>query len=175
MRLNNIRLKNKFLLLFLVCVLIPLISTNSFLITTMIQSENTDAKRELENLADRYGIGECVAFAGYVENPYRYMAECDLFVCASQGEGFSTAVTEALILGLPICTVDVGGMRELLGENNEYGVITPKDEISLYKGILSMLSNQDRLEHYRKQARERAECFDSDETVRRAEKIIEER
>ena len=132
-------------------------------------------RTDLENLADRYGIGECVAFAGYVENPYRYMAECDLFVCASQGEGFSTAVTEALILGLPICTVDVGGMRELLGENNEYGVITPKDEISLYKGILSMLSNQDRLEHYRKQARERAECFDSDETVRRAEKIIEER
>ena len=63
---------------------------------------------------------------GYQTNPYKYLAKCDLFVCSSHSEGFSTAATEALIVGVPVCSVEVSGMREMLGENNEYGVITPK-------------------------------------------------
>ena len=68
-----------------------------------------------------------VDFLGYQTNLYKYVAKCDLFVCASHAEGFSTAATEALILGVPVCTVEVSGMKEMLGENNEYGIITEND------------------------------------------------
>ena len=51
-----------------------------------------------------------VDLIGYDINPYKYMSKCDLFVCASYAEGFSTAATEALVLGLPVCTVNVSGM-----------------------------------------------------------------
>ena len=43
-------------------------------------------------------------FLGYQLNPYKYIARCDLFVCASFAEGFSTAATESLIIGIPVCT-----------------------------------------------------------------------
>lgn len=53
MRLNNINFKYKFVLLFVICVCIPLISTNSFLISAMVSAGNEDGHRQLENLADR--------------------------------------------------------------------------------------------------------------------------
>ena len=69
-------------------------------------------------IADNH-MEQYVELLGYQLNPYKYMAKCDLFVCASYAEGFSTATTEALILGIPVCTVNVAGMKEMLGENNE--------------------------------------------------------
>ena len=47
---------------------------------------------------------------------------------------FSTAATEALIVGTPVCTVEVSGMKEMLGENDEYGIVTENSEEALYEG-----------------------------------------
>ena len=99
------------------------------------------------------------------------MAKCDLFVCASHAEGFSTAATEALILGTPVCTVEVSGMKEMLG-NNEYGLITKNDEEALYTGIKKLLDDSKLLAHYRAQAALRGEKFSTAETVRAVEEML---
>lgn len=112
-------------------------------------------------------------FLGYQTNPYKYVAKCDLFVCASLAEGFSTAATEALIVGIPVCTVEVSGMREMLGENNEYGVVTENNEDGLYEGIKHLLSDPTLLTHYRKQAKERGKSFSTENTVRAVEELFE--
>ena len=52
-----------------------------------------------------------VTLLGYKVNPYKYIKNCDLFVCASFAEGFSTAVTEALICLLYTSVWWVTGMR----------------------------------------------------------------
>ena len=84
-------------------------------------------KQKLVAYAKEHGMESAVTFLGYQTNPYKYVAKCDLFVCSSFSEGFSTAATEALIVGTPVCTVEVAGMKEMLGENNEYGVVVPSD------------------------------------------------
>ena len=76
-------------------------------------------EKELKQYVKDNYLEDTVVFLGYKTNPYKYVAKCDLFVCSSYSEGFSTAVTESLIVGTPICTVDVSGMDEMLGENNE--------------------------------------------------------
>lgn len=118
------------------------------------------------------GLSKYVTLLGYDTNPYKYVSKSDLFVCSSHSEGFSTAVTEALIVGTPVCTVDVSGMRELLGSNNEYGIITNNDEDSLYRGIKGLISNPLKLEHYRKQAEERGKDFRTEQTVAAAQDLF---
>lgn len=51
-------------------------------------------QKELENLCEENGVSNAVTFLGYQTNPYKYVSNCDLFVCASYAEGFSTATTE---------------------------------------------------------------------------------
>lgn len=117
-------------------------------------------------------LNDCVTFLGFHSNPYKYVAKCDLFVCSSYTEGFSTAATEALIVGTPVCTVDVSGMKELLGDNNEYGLVTENTEDALFKGIKDYLDNPKLLKQYRDKALERSKLFSISKTTSEVEKML---
>ena len=129
-------------------------------------------RTELEKWCKENGIFDTVQFLGYQTNPYKYVSKCDLFVCASHEEGFSTAATEALIVGTPVCTVEVSGMKEMLG-NNEYGLITENNEEALYQGIKALLDQPELLQHYKEQAIIRGKTFSTKNTVHAVESMLE--
>lgn len=127
---------------------------------------------EMEKFISAEGLESTITLLGYNTNPYKYVAKCDLFVCASHSEGFSTAATEALIVGTPVCTVEVSGMKEMLGENNEYGVVTDNSEDALFEGIRNLIDNPELLAHYKKQAQVRGKLFSTENTVRAVEEML---
>lgn len=129
-------------------------------------------QHKMEQYIDKNKLQNIVTFLGYQTNPYKYVAKCDLFVCASFAEGFSTATTEALIVGTPVCTVDVSGMRELLGENNEWGVITENSSESLYLSIKHLVDDPHLLAHYKNQAILRGKFFHTEKTVKNVEQML---
>ena len=125
----------------------------------------------LKEQINRLKLEKHVTLLGYQLNPYKYLSKMDLFVCASYAEGFSTAATEALILGIPVCTVDVSGMKEMLGDN-EYGIITENNDNALYEGLYKLISNPELLKHYRVKASERGKDFETEETVMKVEEML---
>lgn len=129
-------------------------------------------RQDLEHMVREFGVEDSFTFLGYQTNPYKYVAKCDLFVCASHSEGFSTAATEALIVGTPVCTVEVSGMKEMLGENNEWGIVTENNEEALYQGIKQLLDNPALLAHYKEKAAQRGKDFSTEETVKAVEKML---
>lgn len=130
-------------------------------------------KSAMELYIEKNNLEEQVTLLGYDTNPYKYVSKCDLFVCASYTEGFSTAATEALIVGTPVCTVEVSGMKEMLGENNEYGLVTENSEEGLYRGIKTLLDEPELLSHYKQQALTRGKMFRTEETVRAVEEMLD--
>lgn len=130
-------------------------------------------QRELEQYISEHHLEKQITLLGYQMNPYKYMAQCDLFLCASHAEGFSTAATEALIVGTPVCTVEVSGMREMLGDNNDWGVVTENSEEALYQGIKDLLDSPDKLACYKEKAIERGKTFSTERTVRAVEEMLE--
>lgn len=129
-------------------------------------------KGELMSFVNENKLEENVMFLGYQVNPYKYIRRSDLFVCASMAEGFSTAATEALIVGTPVCTVEVSGMKEMLGENNEYGIVTENSEEGLYRGIKSLLDDPELLAYYKRKAEERGRSFSTETTVKAVEDML---
>lgn len=128
---------------------------------------------QIQSYLEQNGAEESFTFLGYDTNPYRYVARADLFACASRAEGFSTAATEALIVGTPVCTVEVSGMREMLGDQNEYGIVTENNEEALYQGIRTLLDDPALLAHYARQAERRGRDFRTEETVRAVEEMLD--
>ena len=98
-------------------------------------------QKELEHLIRQEELSESVRMPGFLANPYPLVADADLFVCPSRAEGFSTAATESLILGVPVLATDCAGMRELMGECG-CGIITDNNERAFYLGLKSLLENK---------------------------------
>lgn len=101
-------------------------------------------RAELEDLIEKLNV-KSVKLLGYSENPYSYMSKADIFVCSSLYEGYSTVVTEAVVLGLPVVTTDCAGMDEIL-HNGKYGIITENSEEGLKNGLVKVLTDGGYLE-----------------------------
>lgn len=82
-------------------------------------------KPELLKLIADLEIEQDVAFLGFVENPYRYMARAQVFVLSSIYEGFGIVVAEALAVGTSVVSTDCeSGPAEILGEG-KFGRLAP--------------------------------------------------
>lgn len=118
------------------------------------------------------GLSDAVTLLGYDTNPYKYVAKCDLFVLASRAEGFSTATTEALIVGTPVCTTRVSGMTEMLGSENEWGIVTDNNDEALYEALRRLLEAPEMLAHYKKMAANRGKTFETSAAVKAVEAML---
>ncbi|ELZ36066.1 glycosyl transferase family protein [Halorubrum saccharovorum DSM 1137] len=80
-----------------------------------------DRREELESLIQRYGIGDSVDLPGFVDNPFKYMKQADVFVLSSRWEGFGNVIVEAMACGTPIVSTNCpSGPAEIL-QNGKYG------------------------------------------------------
>ena len=103
-------------------------------------------RNQLESLIGDLNV-KSVRLLGFKENPYAYMVKADLFVCSSLFEGYSTAVTECMILNIPVLTTDCAGMDEIL-HNGKYGRIVENNEDVLRNALEEFLQNPNLLEAY---------------------------
>ena len=75
-------------------------------------------------LAKKLDIADRIIFHGYVQNPYPYLAQANLFVMSSLWEGLPNAMVEALALGKPVVSTNcIAGPAEIL-DNGRYGQLT---------------------------------------------------
>ena len=125
----------------------------------------------LEEYIKENNLSDSVKLLGFKENPYKYLKLSDAFVCSSRAEGFSTVASEAVILGKPIVTVNCSGMYELLGDNNEYGLVVENNEDSLYEGMKKLLLNREIYEGYLLKVKEREDIFDYNVAVKNIEEL----
>jgi glycosyltransferase involved in cell wall biosynthesis len=116
---------------------------------------------QMETLCDyieAMDLEDRVTMWGYVANPYPLVASADVFVCSSRSEGYSTAATEAIILGVPVVTTLCAGMRELLGDG-KYGIIVDNKDDALYEPLKKMTDDPAIIADLRRRARERSRDF----------------
>ncbi len=132
-----------------------------------------EQQQEIQRYIDKNGLSDTFTFVGFRNNPYKYVQKCDLYVCSSLREGFSTAVTEALVVGTPVISTLCSGAYELLGKNNEYGIVVENSEKGIYQGMKMVLENPEMLDNMKKMAKDRGKYFSREKTVQAVEIMLE--
>ena len=115
----------------------------------------------LKEIVQSIGLGDRIFFTGYMDNPYPLLSTADVYICSSLAEGLNTAVTEALILGIPVVSTNCSGVRELLGDS-EFGLIVENSEEGILYGLRKVLSDPDYRRDMGLAAVKRGECFSID-------------
>jgi glycosyltransferase involved in cell wall biosynthesis len=95
-------------------------------------------RQVLEQLAVRLGIGREVFFAGYQEQPERYLASMDVFALTSRSEGLPLAILEAWAAGLPVVASSVGGLPELIA-HGQTGILFPSGQAGALASALEKI------------------------------------
>ena len=92
--------------------------------------------------AKALGLSECFLLEGNQNNPYPFMLNGDIYVQPSYYEAYSTTVTEAKVLCLPMVVTDVGGMRaQLTDEGN--ALIVPVDSGEIAGAVRRLIEHPD--------------------------------
>ena len=144
------------------------------LIETLAQLDDTieliiigegEEQQNLEDAIDKYTLKNRVYLLGRKDNPFKYIAQADVFVLASNGEGFPNVIVEAMITATPIISTDcISGPREILApttdinfqlkkdiEIAENGILYPiGDNSALVKAINTFFTNRELEENYKK-------------------------
>ncbi len=132
-------------------------------------------KESLQKLVSDLNLTKRVFLLGFVDNPYQYFKNSDIFVLASHVEGLPNVIIEALACGCAVISTDcISGPREILSpgtdypakeltefEDVEYGILTPVDNIHELKLAMdSLIKNDSKLVKYKNKSLTRAYDFD---------------
>ena len=77
---------------------------------------------------DRYGLTERVNVVSWTEHPEKEMQDADVFLSASDHEAYGLTLVEALAVGLPIVTTDVGCVGDVV-INDTHGIVVPVRDV----------------------------------------------
>ncbi len=118
-------------------------------------------EQKLKNLAAELNLTN-VIFEGFKDNIADYFALFDIFVYPSKEEGLGSAILEAFQFQKPVIAANVGGIPDILGNNEQGLLINPFDENELAKAILKFYQDETTRNHYAQAGFKRKEDFSSD-------------
>jgi len=89
---------------------------------------------------------------GHVENIQDHLASLDVFAFPSRHEGLGSVLLEAFAVGCPVVASDVGGIPDII-HNEETGLLVPPDDaVRLAEALSSLIENQEKRDRISKNA-----------------------
>jgi glycosyltransferase involved in cell wall biosynthesis len=83
-----------------------------------------------------------IKFLGHQSNPLEIMAKADVFIHPTYHEGFSVALVEASMLGLPIIATSVGGNVEIIEDGVTGLLVKARDPQELATAMYDLSENR---------------------------------
>jgi len=104
-------------------------------------------RKDLEVLIKQLALSKDIFMPGSVTNPWKYMAKAQIFALASRFEGWPSALTEAMSLGIPSITTNCAGGGRIMIKNGTTGFVVPVDNPKEFADKLLLLVKDKSLCH----------------------------
>ncbi|MCR4285863.1 MAG: glycosyltransferase, partial [Candidatus Kaiserbacteria bacterium] len=111
---------------------------------------------KLVALVESLGIRESVTFSKWTERVQEEMNRADIFLLASKHEAYALTLIEAMAVGLPVITTDVGCVGEVI-EDMMHGLVVRDESDEAYaEAIRELIQKPELQEQYGRAGRNRA-------------------
>lgn len=130
----------------------------------MVGPDKDGSRSVCENLVDELGLANRVHLTGRIskEKWIALSADYDIFINTTNFDNTPVSVIEAMALGLPIISTNVGGIPYLIDDGVDGILVDKGDVVSMVAAIYRLLNDPDQAAHLSKNARSKAESFDSE-------------
>ena len=140
--------------------------TRAFHWTFIGEGEEWDQAKALSN---EFGLGDVVTFAGQMSNPYPLIRKADVFVQFSKYEGLPNTIYEALILGTPVLSSNVGAIADQIVPGETGWLVAPKED-ALFEALVYIVNHPGIIKQYRSSLEHYH--FDNETVIRQLEAIF---
>jgi len=154
----------------------------------ILVGNGTDENR-FKTLASTLNIAQRVHFVGSQSNPFAYLSRANIFILASETEGFPNVLVEAMLCNIPVIASDcISGPREILAptsnplqhlsigdgcEWTDYGVLTAvADTDAIVLAVETLLNEPEKAKQLAESAYRRATDFSLKSIIARYEDIM---
>jgi glycosyltransferase involved in cell wall biosynthesis len=100
-----------------------------------------NCEKELKEFVKKNGLQDSVFFTGNVENVHEYLQASDIFVLPTENEAFGISLIEAMACGLPVISTFIGGIKDILQNQQNGIVVNPGDFKQLYDSLDSLIND----------------------------------
>ncbi len=128
----------------------------------VMAGQDKGLQAETQRLAMDLGVQDAVRFPGFLdmEGKIRLGNEVDIFINTSRVDNMPVTIVEACAMGLPVVSVGVGGILDLL-RHEQTGLLVGDDDVeAMTAGIRRLLDDPDLAGHLSVNARRLAERSD---------------
>jgi len=98
-------------------------------------------RKNIEGYIDNLSLRKNMVMLGMRDDIPRVFASASLYVIPSLREGMGQSTMEAMAMGVPVIASRVGGLPELIRDNETGVLVPPKDADALAKAIIGLLTD----------------------------------
>lgn len=127
----------------------------------------------MNNLINEFHLQDKVRILGKVKDLNKILCISDLFLLPSSKESFGLAALEAMAAGVPVVSSNAGGIPEVNIENSTGFLRDVGDVEAMSQASIKLLSDDEKLEQFKKNARQNALKFDLNQILPQYEKLYQ--
>lgn len=134
-----------------------------------------DYINRLKRLIEQHCLQDKVILTGYRDDVPEIIQDIDILIQPSSAEGLGTSMIESMSLGKPVIGTNVGGIPEVIGDN-EAGILVQKRTPQAFAdAICHLLNNPDEMQQKGLAGRERVlKYFDVHKNIKQIEDVYDE-
>lgn len=129
---------------------------------TMVGPEKDSSLNNFKEYAKEKGVEKNIKITGRLSKPewHQVSTGCDVFINTTNYDNTPVSVLEAMALGLPVVTTNVGGIPFLLKNNEDAILVEKNDSEAMFQNIKKLIDSQELVESLTKNAVIKVSKFD---------------
>jgi glycosyltransferase involved in cell wall biosynthesis len=129
----------------------------------MIGPDKDDGLKKLKKLAENLCVDKNIEFTGVLSKDvwHKKSEEFDIFINTTNVDNTPVSIIEAMALGLPVVSTNVGGLSYLINNNIDGILVRKNDDESMTNAIIELINFQEKALEIARNARNKIKKFDS--------------
>ncbi|WP_333660721.1 glycosyltransferase [Chishuiella changwenlii] len=125
----------------------------------------------IKQLIKHYNLEDSFHLLGFQSNPLKYLKNSNYFIFPTYTESYPTVVAESLILGVPVLSTNVGGIPEMVINEQEGFLFNPGKE-NVYKYMKKVLDDKELLTQLKQNCKESHLKFNLEKQLNKIEQLF---
>ncbi len=130
----------------------------------------------IKDMAKENGLTDKIIFPGYIDMQEKkaFANDYDIYICTNRIDNAPVSLIEFMSFGLPIVSVNIGGIPYLIKDGQNGLLVNPDDDKAMFEKICLLIDNQSLANSIRLNAYQYAQQYDEKNIIHKWRELLKD-